>query len=386
MPAVTASARTADVLLAQVPRCVDRALAAAASIAPVEDVPELRRALRGLVERCCHEFVARATGGEDEPSADLGHLVDGLFTTSDVSLEEALQLLRVSAAGAWGELERAVGDRLGRDELERLDVQAQRFHNDLSAALSSTFLEARRDRRRESTHTRAALLRALLTRPQQMSVARSTAHALAIPLDGPWQVAVFAPASPTTAVLRGVHSDVRMQTAHRSISDVVDGHVVVACAPVTSELSWVSSPDASACGVGGVRTTVHGVADSYEEALEALELAQRKRVPLLRSDDARLDRFLIGTLSADDLADAMLAPLRALTPHRQALLLDTLEAYLDSEGSVGATAERLHLHRQSVNYRVSQLRKTFGAALSTPDGRLALHVAVRAARLRTPAG
>ena len=386
MSATTSAPAPYDVLVAQLPRCVDRALEAAAAIVPFEDLaPDARRALRALIDRCCREFVDRVTAPGADASADVGHLVDGLFQVSDVSLEEALQLLRVGASAAWVELARAAGHRLGAAELERLETAAQRFHNDLSAALSTSYLKANRARRRASSHTRADLLRALISRPQQMSAARATAHALGMVLDGPWQVAVFAPAPGVPGALPRLQSDVRMQPAHRCIADVVDDRVVVACAPVTGDLGWVTSPDAAACGIGGVRAAVSGVADSYDEALEALRLARIKSVPLLRCDDARLDRFLVGSLSADDLADAMLAPLRSLTPHRQALLLETLEAYLDCEGSVGATAETLHLHRQSVNYRVAQLRKTFGAALSTADGRLALHVAVRAARLRTPA-
>lgn len=71
-----------------------------------------------------------------------------------------------------------------------------------------------------------------------------------------------------------------------------------------------------------------------------------------------------------------------LTPNRRAAVLETLEAYLDSGSSVGAVADALHLHRQSVNYRMQNVRRLFGPRLMSANGRLALHIAVKAARLQ----
>ncbi|MDT7538965.1 MAG: hypothetical protein QOI82_2550, partial [Actinomycetota bacterium] len=69
-------------------------------------------------------------------------------------------------------------------------------------------------------------------------------------------------------------------------------------------------------------------------------------------------------------------------PNRRATVLATLEAYLDSGSSVGAVADALHLHRQSVNYRMQNVRRLFGPRLMSANGRLALHIAVKAARLQ----
>jgi DNA-binding PucR family transcriptional regulator len=82
------------------------------------------------------------------------------------------------------------------------------------------------------------------------------------------------------------------------------------------------------------------------------------------------------------MADRVLSPLAEVTANRQAVVLETLEAYLDSGGSVTAVAEALHLHRQSVNYRMQHVRRLFGPRLATPNGRLALHIAVKARRLK----
>ena len=62
-------------------------------------------------------------------------------------------------------------------------------------------------------------------------------------------------------------------------------------------------------------------------------------------------------------------------------LVETLEVWLECQGEVRPTAERLHVHTQTVRYRVAQLRELLGDRLQTPDGRLELELAVRARRL-----
>ena len=78
----------------------------------------------------------------------------------------------------------------------------------------------------------------------------------------------------------------------------------------------------------------------------------------------------------------VLAPIAGLSRNRRTAVLETLEAYLDSGSSVAAVADALHLHRQSVNYRMQNVRKLFGERLMSQNGRLALHIAVKAARLQ----
>jgi DNA-binding PucR family transcriptional regulator len=150
--------------------------------------------------------------------------------------------------------------------------------------------------------------------------------------------------------------------------------------PVTA--GWPDLGPGVVCGVGGTHSDVRGLRDSHEEALEALDLARRKGHPLLRFEDAWFDRFLLGAVTAEELAELVLEPVASLTPARRAAVLETLEAYLDSGSSVAAVADALHLHRQSVNYRMQNVRRLFGPRLASPNGRLALHIAVKAARLQ----
>jgi hypothetical protein len=80
---------------------------------------------------------------------------------------------------------------------------------------------------------------------------------------------------------------------------------------------------------------------------------------------------------AADLAARALAPLDELRPGPRARLTETLRAWLDEPGQVTRVAQRLHVHPQTVRYRVAQLRELFGERLEEPEGRFELALAVR---------
>jgi hypothetical protein len=95
---------------------------------------------------------------------------------------------------------------------------------------------------------------------------------------------------------------------------------------------------------------------------------------------AHLDALVVhaDAAAADDLADRVLAPLDALPAGRRARHLETLGAWLDHRGHGPRMAEELHLHPQTVRYRLARLREVLGdAALDDPDGRFRLEIALR---------
>jgi DNA-binding PucR family transcriptional regulator len=58
--------------------------------------------------------------------------------------------------------------------------------------------------------------------------------------------------------------------------------------------------------------------------------------------------------------------------------VSTLTAWLDAHGDIAETATTLHVHPQTVRYRLAGLREIFGTALDDPAARLELAVALRA--------
>jgi hypothetical protein len=78
-----------------------------------------------------------------------------------------------------------------------------------------------------------------------------------------------------------------------------------------------------------------------------------------------------------ELRTQRLAPMADLTPSARERMTETLKAYLDHRGNAPAMAEALHVHPQTVRYRLKKLRDLFGAALDDPDARFELETAVR---------
>jgi PucR C-terminal helix-turn-helix domain len=71
-----------------------------------------------------------------------------------------------------------------------------------------------------------------------------------------------------------------------------------------------------------------------------------------------------------------LAPLAALPESTRDRLLETLKSWLMNMGNRKAVADELHVHPQTVRYRLAQLRELFGSALEDPTARAALLLAL----------
>ncbi|WP_329215875.1 helix-turn-helix domain-containing protein [Streptomyces sp. NBC_01485] len=78
----------------------------------------------------------------------------------------------------------------------------------------------------------------------------------------------------------------------------------------------------------------------------------------------------------------VLTPLDAVSEGQRPRLAETLLAWLLCGSNVPDVAARLHVHPQTVRYRLRQLEKLFGDALHDPGTRLDLILALRAEELR----
>ncbi|MBD0281600.1 MAG: helix-turn-helix domain-containing protein [Thermoleophilaceae bacterium] len=125
---------------------------------------------------------------------------------------------------------------------------------------------------------------------------------------------------------------------------------------------------------------------SAERAIATIRLAQAGMVPDGRPLEAeqQLPQLIVhrDEQLLDELARRALAPLDDRTAKARARLLETLRGWLDHQGHVPDVARALHVHPQTVRYRLAQLRDAFGAALDDPPSRFELSLAVRARQRR----
>lgn len=119
--------------------------------------------------------------------------------------------------------------------------------------------------------------------------------------------------------------------------------------------------------------------EALESALRAsLALQLARSGELVDSDEHLTELLLLGNPTlASDLVERRLGPLLELSPTRRDRFLETLRAWLDAHGEVRTAAEALHVHTQTVRYRLERLRELVGDALDDPVARLELELALK---------
>jgi DNA-binding PucR family transcriptional regulator len=81
------------------------------------------------------------------------------------------------------------------------------------------------------------------------------------------------------------------------------------------------------------------------------------------------------------LTNPVVPHIRRLLKEEHIDLFDTLEGYLDAGGNGMQTAEALHIHRSTLNYRLDRVKELYGFELSDPLERLNLQIAIKLLRL-----
>ena len=126
-----------------------------------------------------------------------------------------------------------------------------------------------------------------------------------------------------------------------------------------------------------------GVVRSYDEAMDALDAAQRLGLAdeVVSAADLLIYQVLLRDRAAiTDLVQTLLTPL-ARARGGAAPLLATLDAYYARGGVAAAAARDLHLSVRTVTYRLARVKELTGRDPSRPADALALQVAVIGARM-----
>jgi sugar diacid utilization regulator len=112
---------------------------------------------------------------------------------------------------------------------------------------------------------------------------------------------------------------------------------------------------------------------SPEGALLAFEQtgAYRLLLSTMTENPGELQRFYAETVE----------PLVAYDEQYETELLQTLETFLEADGNVAGTAQRLFTHRHTVYYRLERVRELTGLDVSSSDGREKLSLGLKAMRV-----
>jgi len=117
---------------------------------------------------------------------------------------------------------------------------------------------------------------------------------------------------------------------------------------------------------------------AYKRARAAVEMAVKREMDLQYFDRMGMYRMLY--LIEDrallrDLSDKPLAPLIEYDREHDGEYVATLESYLRCGGSIKAMSEELYIHRNTILYRMANIKKLLGCSLESPEEKMFYAVA-----------
>ncbi len=156
---------------------------------------------------------------------------------------------------------------------------------------------------------------------------------------------------------------------------------------VLRELQSALPGQAIAVGRSRVAADPADLARAGNEALLAANVAEGDtETPLLAFDETGAYRLLLPAMSEDPAElqrfyAETVEPLVAYDEQYDTDLVATVEAFLDADGNVAGTAQRLFTHRHTIRYRLERVRELSGLDMGSTDGREKLSLGLKAMRV-----
>jgi sugar diacid utilization regulator len=122
------------------------------------------------------------------------------------------------------------------------------------------------------------------------------------------------------------------------------------------------------------------------EALLAANVAEARGLTELSFEETGAYRLLLPAMAEDPrelqgFFDETVAPLVAYDDQYETELVRTLETFLDADGNVAKTSEKLFTHRHTIRYRLERVKELTDLDVSSTDGRERLSLGLKAMRV-----
>ena len=296
------------------------------------------------------------------------------------SLETLLTAYRVGARGAWVNFsEAALAARVPTDQLIRLAEAIFAYVDELSAASAMGFARAQVQRAGHRGLARRQLAQAILDGEAATSAPRvnDLAGDAGWPMPASLAVAIWRSTGNVATALEPPvsHPEVLISTAEDEVRAIVPDFVLrdrrgwgrLWPTGVTASIGTVRPPEEAPISLAHARA----IATLVEEGVldgEGFVAAADHLTTLVVHADRRL---------LADLRGQVLAPLEQVAVARRPVMAATLCSWLAHHGDRVATSNDLGVHPQTVSYRMTELRRLFGAALEDPQARFAVLLALQ---------
>jgi hypothetical protein len=329
--------------------------------------------ISGAAALFLHRLIQMATDVQARPLEDeqglqlLFEQIGGLQWQAGHDLTRLLTAYQLGARIAWRHVsETAQALDLSRELIAVLAETVFDFVNQLSQASTQGYVAAQSADSRARDRHRDELADLLLSERSSMVAIRAAADRAR------WQL-------PTQAALVLAGGDA---PSSRDVLSRLDSYSLplrqgtlvgaIVADPVGARREQLRTALTGAGCVVGITVPVEILARSVELTQLALSL---RGEGVLRDDPVFVDDHLDTIIVHRDarllsfLRDQVLAPLDGLPKGSRDRLVETLVSWLRHHGDRVAVAEDLHVHPQTVSYRLGRLRSLFGDALDSPRER-----------------
>ena len=311
---------------------------------------------------------------------------------AQVPLTMVLHAYRLTALHIWDRLLRLCGEDPGLsrallDSASALWSAVDVYCQELAAAYRDVETEhlLRHGRLREAAL--ASLFSGRSTAGQNFA---EVADALGLPKVGRFVVVAsdswpvehqYAPATAERAL-----ASLGVRSAWRSEADGEAGLVVLTRAQRVDRLmGYLTSLTVGRVGISETFEAVVDTPQAVNQARLARDTATPGENAVIRYGEARVAALVAATPDlAVGLAHQVLGAVLEQHPDERELLVGTLRAWFDAQGSAAEAAKLLHCHPNTVRYRLAKVTQLTGRDLHVPCDVVHLYLALEATRLWLP--
>ncbi|MEE1077684.1 MAG: PucR family transcriptional regulator ligand-binding domain-containing protein [Agathobacter sp.] len=131
-------------------------------------------------------------------------------------------------------------------------------------------------------------------------------------------------------------------------------------------------------GIGTMFMDVKNLSLAYHRAKSAVNMAYKQRVDKIEFDNMGIYRMLYAVedpFLLKEMETSVLAPLLEYDKAHNANYVETLEVYLRCNRSIQAVSEEMYTHRNTILYRINNIKKLIGCDLESPEERIPFQMA-----------
>ena len=352
---------------------------------------EMRTSTRANLERGLHTLIGAASGNARTSLRDARD-VGRRRAAQGIPLEAVLRAYRLGGQVTWEALLDVSRRSSRQHDTLLLEVAGSvwRTNDAECAALAEGYREEQRRLAGVDDGARQQILDGLLDgRGGDPAFVRTASELLAVPLDRRLVAVVALPCpdgfpaldAPTAALLK---RGVRSVWGVRNGTQV--GIVALGTLAGSEVLGWLRAMAGGPVGVSAVVEGAAAAGSAYRLAETAARTLPEDCTRVVTIDE-RLPEALLSNSPeiSSRLVGQSLGGLLELPDDEREVLLDTLSAFLSSDGSPTRAADELYCHRNTVMHRLRRIEAVTGRKVTDPRSRLLWQLALLGTRHRRPA-